>query len=64
MCESNAYLKKDGAEELIMEDVARIQPDGEGNLILYGILGERKTVRAQIEEVDLMGHRIILAERE
>ncbi len=60
MCESNVYLKKDGNEELIMENVAAVTPVSEGTFILKGLLGESMEVKAVIEDINLMGHRITL----
>ncbi len=60
MCESNVYLKNDRGEELIMENVAAITPSGDGTFLLKGLLGERMEVKAVIEDINLMGHRIIL----
>ena len=60
MCESNVYLKKDNNEELIMENVAAISPVGETTFILKGLLGESMEVKAVIEDINLMGHKIIL----
>ena len=60
MCESNVYLKKENSEELIMENVAAVTPSGENTLILKGLLGEQMEVRAMIEDINLMGHRITL----
>jgi predicted RNA-binding protein len=60
MCESNVYLKENGAETLIMENVAAITPAGENRFILRGLLGDRKEVSGIIEDINLMGHKIIL----
>lgn len=60
MCESNVYLKKDREEELIMENVAAITPSGDGTFLLKGLLGERMEIRAVIEDINLMGHKITL----
>ena len=60
MCESNVYLKKDNNEELIMENVAAISPAGENTFLLKGLLGESMEVKAIIEDINLMGHKIIL----
>ncbi|SDU17146.1 CooT family nickel-binding protein [Desulfobacula phenolica] len=60
MCESNVYLKKDNKEELIMENVAAISPIGNDTFILKGLLGESMEVKAIIEDINLMGHKIIL----
>lgn len=60
MCESNVYLKQDGSEELIMENVAAVTPAGEGAFLLKGLLGESMEIKAVIEDINLMGHRITL----
>ena len=61
MCESNAYIKRGDKEELMLQDVARIVPKGD-KLVLTGILGNQVEVRAEIVELDLMGHKILLKE--
>ncbi|MCF6246869.1 MAG: CooT family nickel-binding protein [Desulfobacula sp.] len=60
MCESNVYLKKGDSEELIMENVAAITPVSEGTFLLKGLLGESLKVKAIIEDINLMGHKITL----
>ncbi len=60
MCESNVYLRKESTEELIMENVAAITPVGEDVFMLKGLLGESMEVKAIIEDINLMGHKIIL----
>jgi len=60
MCESKAYLiDKDGNEELVMEDVSYLRPDG-GRVLLRSIFGEEKTVQAKIREMNLTSHKIVL----
>ena len=61
MCQSSVYLVKEGREELVMEDVSVIKPQGE-ELLLVGMLGEKKRVKARIKELQLMDHRILLEE--
>jgi predicted RNA-binding protein len=60
MCESNVYLKKGSNEELIMENVAAISPVDEKTFLLKGLLGESMEVKAIIEDINLMGHKITL----
>ena len=60
MCESNVYLRENGAETLIMENVAAITPAGENRFLLRGLLGEQQEVSGIIEDINLMGHTIIL----
>jgi len=59
MCESNAYLIKNGQEELVMESVNLVKPQGEKTW-LKSIFGEEMTINASVREMDLTGHRILL----
>lgn len=59
MCEANAYLRKDGKEEMLMEMVDKVTPREEG-LVLEDIFGRRKVVKARIAELALVEHRIVL----
>ena len=60
MCESNVYLRKYDDEKLIMENVAAITPVAENTFLLKGLLGESMEVKAIIEDINLMGHKITL----
>nr|MCU0540382.1 CooT family nickel-binding protein [Desulfobacterales bacterium] len=53
MCEARAYLIEKGEPRLIMENVDRIEPEGEG-LRLVNIFGEQKFLKARIRAVALM----------
>jgi predicted RNA-binding protein len=59
MCEANAYILNGKDEELFMEKVDRVVPDGE-QLILENIFGQKKIVKALIKELALVDHKIIL----
>jgi predicted RNA-binding protein len=61
MCEANAYLVKDGKEELILEDISLLRPDKE-EIYLQNIFGEQKKIKARIKEMNLIDHRILLEE--
>ncbi len=61
MCEANAYLVKNGKEELVLEDIMILRPEGNG-LYLQNIFGEQKRIKAHIRELNLVDHRIILEE--
>lgn len=61
MCEANVYISRDGQEELLMESVDRIIPGEDNNIFMENIFGERRVVRARIQEMELVRHRIILA---
>ena len=59
MCESKVFLIKNGKEELIMEEVTRIEVDGD-KLTIYGILGDKKELNGKVVLMDLIGHKIVL----
>ena len=61
MCESTAYLKRGDKEEKFFDDVAHLAPKGD-KLILTGILGRQMEIKAEIVELDLMAHKIVLRE--
>jgi len=61
MCQSTAYIIKDGKEEEVMADIATIIPEGT-KLRLVSLFGEEKEVEASIQEINLLGHKIILKE--
>jgi len=59
MCEANAYLWKDGKEELLMEALDVLRPEGE-MLYLKNIFGEQKKVKGTIKEMNLVNHKVII----
>ena len=59
MCQSTAYILKDGKEEELMADIATIIPKGK-KLRLVSLFGEEKEVEASIEQINLLGHKILL----
>lgn len=62
MCESDVYLSGPDGERLLMKDAAGLSVEGE-EIVVQGLLGEEKRVRARVRRVDLMRHRVILEER-
>lgn len=58
MCEANAYLIRDGREELIMESVDTVEPE-EGGFKLVNIFGEQKFVQAAIYSLSLVDHKVL-----
>lgn len=62
MCQSNAYIVKDGKEEMILSDIISIRPTGT-RLLLTNLFGEEEVIEASIEEVDLLHHKIKLTPR-
>ena len=59
MCEANVYLLENGKEELLLERVDTIVRKA-NEIFLENIFGQRKTLAAQIKELHLVDHRIIL----
>jgi predicted RNA-binding protein len=62
MCEANAYLLKNGGEELFLSEVDVIEPDGD-SLRLVSIFGEQKTIKATIHSLNLINHKVYLVEK-
>lgn len=60
MCESAVYVKKTDNEELLMENVASVTPMENGKFLLKGLLGELKEVEGTLEDINLMGHKIVI----
>ena len=59
MCESKAYMLKDGKEEIILEGVDAFEV--ENDLIkLQNIFGEERKIKAKIIEMSLIDHKIIM----
>jgi len=61
MCEANVYLERDGEEELVLESVYLIRPEGE-RLFLVNIFGEQKLLRATFKLLDFTEDKIVLRE--
>jgi len=59
VCEANAYFMKDGKEELLMENVDILRPEGDV-VYLMDIFGEQRWVEGAIKEMNLVRHRIVL----
>lgn len=61
MCEANAYLLKNGQEELIMEAVDVLENEGD-RVRVANIFGEQKVVKGRIKSMSLVDHKILLEE--
>jgi predicted RNA-binding protein len=62
MCEANAYVYKDGNEELYLENVDIMRPE-EGKIFLKNLFGEQKIFEGEIREVSLLRHKILLEKK-
>jgi predicted RNA-binding protein len=59
MCEANAYIHKDGREELVLESVDVVEPQEDGRFLLVDIFGQQKTVKGRLKSMNLVNHRIV-----
>ena len=59
MCDTNAYIEKDGNEELYLENVNLIRPE-DGKIYLKNLFGEEKTFKGSIKEISLNDHKVLL----
>ncbi len=59
MCELNAYILREGEEELVMESVGSLVPV-DGKITLKSIFGETISINGSLLEVDLIGQKIRL----
>jgi predicted RNA-binding protein len=62
MCEANAYVLKNGQEELYLDSVDIILPEGE-NIYMKNLFGVQKTFQGRVKEISLIRHKIILEEK-
>ena len=62
MCEANAYVYKDGKEEIYLESVDIMRPE-EGNIYLKNLFGEQRIFDGQIKEISLLKHKIVLEKK-
>ena len=59
MCETAAYIIKDGQEELLLEAVDLIEPETDDSFRMVSIFGEQKVVKGRIKVINLVNHKII-----
>ena len=60
MCEANAYLLREGNEELYLESVNVLEPKEGGKIYMENVLGEQKLFSGKIKEIRLVEHKIIV----
>jgi len=61
MCEANAYLVEKDQNKLLMEAVDTVEPEDDG-VRLISIFGDQKFVKARIQSLSLVDHKIFLKE--
>jgi predicted RNA-binding protein len=59
MCESTAYILRNGEEELFFEDVDALE-NRNNEIKLVNIFGETKKINAKIKRFSLIDHKILL----
>jgi len=59
MCLATVYVDNHGQKEEVMHDVAWIEPEDSG-VLLITLLGERKLLQGRIKSIDLMNSSIVL----
>jgi predicted RNA-binding protein len=61
MCESHAYIVRDGEQVKILDDVTFLKPEGD-RVVLRNLFGDEVTVKGKIEEIQFMDHKILIRE--
>ena len=59
MCEANAFVYRDGKEELLLEAVDIVEPEEEGQYRLVSIFGEQKIIKGKLKGMNLVNHKIV-----
>lgn len=59
MCEANAFLVREGKEELLLEGVDLVQPEESGQFRLVNIFGEQKIIQGKLKSMNLVDHKIL-----
>ena len=62
MCETNAFIYKNGREDLYLESVDLLVPEG-GKVYLKNLFGEQKTFEGHIKEISFLSRKILLEEK-
>lgn len=59
MCESTAYILRDGTEDLIVESVEILEINN-GQVKIRNLFGEEHIIKARVKTLSLVEHKIIL----
>ena len=59
MCEANAFVLREGKEELLLEGVDTVQPEENGQYRLVSIFGEQKIIQGKLKGMNLVNHKIL-----
>ena len=63
MCLSSVYIDSGGEQKQIMRDVARMEAEAEG-FLLIDLLGERTFVRGKIKRIDFIDEHAVVLEQD
>jgi predicted RNA-binding protein len=58
MCEANAYILMNGKEEMVLENVDRVEMNGE-EVKLIDIFGEQKVLKARLRQYNNSKGKIV-----
>lgn len=59
MCDLNAYVKKQGKEELLLESVNQVRVEN-GEVTVRNLFGEEKKICGAVNEVSLVKNRVVI----
>ena len=59
MCESTAYILRDGTEDLIVESVEILEISND-QIKIRNLFGEEHIIKARVKALSLVDHKIIL----
>ena len=59
MCEANAFLLKDGREEMVLDNVDEVEVEGD-QIRLLNIFGEQKIVTARVKGYNNSDRKVLL----
>jgi predicted RNA-binding protein len=62
MCEASAFFFRDGKEELVLESVDEVLPEGDREFRLVNIFGDQKIVKGRLKGMNLVSHKIVFEE--
>ena len=63
MCLSSVYLDSGAGQKQIMSDVARMEAEAEG-FLLIDLFGERTFVRGRIKRIDFIDEHAVVLEQD
>ena len=62
MCDTHAYIFRDGREELVLEHVDLVEAEN-GTLRVSNIFGEQKVVAGRIQRFSMRDNKIVITDQ-